>query len=38
VFITAAAVVGFAINSVAGPAAAITAAATVAGLLHKVLD
>jgi hypothetical protein len=37
VIITAAGGVGFVINSVAGPVAAVTAGATVAGLLHEVL-
>lgn len=37
VIILAAGAVGFFINSIAGPVAAITAAATVAGLLHQVL-
>jgi hypothetical protein len=37
VIITAAGAVGFAINNVAGPVAAVTAGATVAGLLHEVL-
>jgi hypothetical protein len=37
VIILAAGAVGFVINGIAGPVPAITAAATVAGLLHQVL-